>query len=202
MPINSSYKSMIQNMGKTYKKGKTICRKLSDGSEVCVPEEAWSVFYGYLAKHKKKDTSAMSKLGDVSDAELEYEHAKSHSEFVKIGDEACKRHFTLANELINRGLYHVTRSPCDLAVEMANNITEEDPKLEVDEDEMLKNKWKACRAMMFRLNQGVKFDTKQFSGLELDEQKVMVRSLARKVRREMMKRGWTPKKKSKSGCKV
>lgn len=186
-------------MGKTYKKGKTTCKKLSDGSEVCIPEEAWSVFYGFLAKHQKADTQKWSTgFAGFSDENLVIEHAKLHAEFNKIGDDACRKHFAVANELMMRGYAHANRSPCDLAVEMADNLADPVVAVQLDEDTLLRNKWKACRAMMFRLNQGMKFETKQFSGLEIDEQKHMVKSLARKIRHEMHRRGWKPTKRVKA----
>lgn len=65
MPINLEWKDMIRSMGKSYKKGTTKCRDLSDGSKICVSEEAWSMFFatgtkrygaGFDSKPRPKNT--------------------------------------------------------------------------------------------------------------------------------------------------
>jgi len=67
-----------------------------------------------------------------------------------------------------------------------------------DETDMLLTKWKACKAMMFRLSKmGLPFESGVFKGLNIDEQKSIVKNLARKIRRSMAAKGMRPKKKSK-----
>ena len=215
-------------MGKTYSSGKKVCRKLSDGSEVCVSEKAWSIFYAWINKHNKDETKSLSmgsddvivitpkiyatakntyraskgrekvKVTKLSDEQLQYEHAKYHSEFSTIGDEACKQHFDIANEMIDRGMAHIDRAPCDVVVSLSRYG--EEAVTELDEVEMLKNKWKACKSMLFRLSQGIAFERGVFKGLSLDEQKHMVKNLMRKLRRTMLSKGMKPKTKKTSKC--
>lgn len=53
MPIHTSWKPMVQSMGKQYK-GKKKCREFSDGKNVCVSEKAWSIFFATVTKNYSK----------------------------------------------------------------------------------------------------------------------------------------------------
>jgi len=50
MPIDKSWVSMIRALGKTYSEGTKKCRELKGGGKICIPEKAWSVFFGVIAK--------------------------------------------------------------------------------------------------------------------------------------------------------
>jgi len=206
MPVHASYKKMINSMGKTYKTGKVECKKLSDGSQVCVSEKAWSVFFGWLNKHNKKETEALAVGGEavqaitpkifatkkntkrceefsgLTDEDLHYNHAKAHAEFAELGDEACKVHFKIANEMIRRGIPHIERTNCDIVVSLSINLDKLDISTENDK-EKLKTKLKACKVMLFRLSQGVPFESGVFKGMSLEEQKHMIKVFMRKLKR-------------------
>ena len=61
MPIHTSWKSMATGMKTTYKKGKVKCRKFADGSQVCMSEKAWSVFFATISKMGASDTKPRPK---------------------------------------------------------------------------------------------------------------------------------------------
>jgi hypothetical protein len=138
MPIDKSYKSMIQNFAKEYKEGKVSCKQLSDKSNVCASETAWSVFYSYLNAHGKKDTIPWSsldstqtsdvipitpkllkskkkhkKLNELTIEELEYYHSKAHSLSDKLEEKAKRIHDKMAVEMISRGYAHLKRNKTD-----------------------------------------------------------------------------------------
>lgn len=57
MPIHTSWKSMIQSMGRQYP-GKKVCRALQGGKQVCVSQKAWSVFYATVTKRHGQGAEA------------------------------------------------------------------------------------------------------------------------------------------------
>jgi len=62
MPIHTSFRSLINGMKKQYAgTGKTVCRKLIDGSQICASEKAWQVFYSYVNKKGWDEERAMPK---------------------------------------------------------------------------------------------------------------------------------------------
>jgi hypothetical protein len=64
---------MIQGMGKQYKEGERKCRKLTDGSEVCVSQKAWSVFFAKVNKEygSGAEERPRSRSKDVGESEGE-----------------------------------------------------------------------------------------------------------------------------------
>ena len=58
MPIHTSWKSMAKSMAKTYCKGATKkkCKKFTDGSQVCICQKGWSVFFASINKMGAKET--------------------------------------------------------------------------------------------------------------------------------------------------
>lgn len=205
---------MLNALKKEYPGGKEVCYDISDGTKFCMGQRAWSVFYAYMRKHGKDESKGLSEVeeeeniiiitpdliivdknvNELTDEELALKHAESHADFVKIGDQACKDHFDVANEMIDRGLSHASRSKCDVIVGLSRKLEASKD----DEDEVLKAKWKSCKAMMFRLSNGMAFNHGVFKGVPIDEQKKMVRNLARTIRRAMFAKGWKPKRKGKA----
>jgi hypothetical protein len=248
MPIDNTWVKMIKSMEHQYSGGKTTCRPVKGGGEVCASEKAWSVFYATMKKKGWSDKQALAmtttdvtavtpkvfnkkkvkvskditgltedeeveiectddesefkieeipepvkELSELSIEELEIRHAEAHSRFCKIGDQACKEHFAVANEMIGRGLSHLNRTRCDLAVELSMKM-ESNP---MDASEMLRDKMKVCKAMMIRLNQGLAFNNGHFKGMPIEDQKRIVKNLALSIRRELIKSGCKPTKKNK-----
>jgi len=62
MPIHTSYKSMLKNLRSQYKEGPVKCRPMADGTNFCMSEKAWSIFYATMNKHKKDETETASNL--------------------------------------------------------------------------------------------------------------------------------------------
>lgn len=61
-------------------------------------------------------------LDDLIDDKLLEYHKQAHDNFGVVGDNACKLHFMVANEMIHRGIEHNVTSICDHVVERAANI--------------------------------------------------------------------------------
>jgi len=61
MPIHTSWKKMCLSMKASYKAGKIKCRKFADGTQVCMSEKAWSVFFATINKMGADDTKPRPK---------------------------------------------------------------------------------------------------------------------------------------------
>jgi len=70
MPIHTSWKKMAIGMRASYKAGKTKCRKFADGSQVCMSEKAWSVFFATINKMGASDTKPRPKKKKINEAKL------------------------------------------------------------------------------------------------------------------------------------
>lgn len=59
---------MIRSMGKSYKKGEIKCKDFSDGSRICVSEEAWNMFYATGTKRYGKGFETKPKPKSVEES--------------------------------------------------------------------------------------------------------------------------------------
>ncbi len=130
-------------------------------------------------------------ISKLSPLLLEYYHALAHDGFETLGDEYCKFHFVVASEMISRGYPHIIRTSCDSLVELIKNWRKYSPK--DIQDDVLRDDWRIVNAWMSTLEKGKKFETDQFKGMTLEQQKNVVKGLAEKIRNEMKRRGWEPK---------
>jgi hypothetical protein len=151
----------------------------------CGKEDVESITPKVFNKKKKR------KLKELSFKQLEFYHALAHSKFGEIGDKACKLHFKVASEMIRRGAIHVRRSLCDGVVELIHSWRDYDPH-GVD-NAVLRDDWRIVKAWLHTLKSGTKFESKQFEGMTIEQQRKAVHHLGTIIRREMIKRGWKPK---------
>jgi len=71
--------------------------------------------------HRELDTKYIPDLEvkKLNDLELEFMHSYAHTMSKHTGYKGfCKLHFTLANEMFQRGFYHGGNEPCDRVVEV------------------------------------------------------------------------------------
>lgn len=215
MPIDSSWRHMIQSMKDQYKKGTEKCRDMKDGSKFCMSEKAWSVFFATLRSKGWDETKSSENLGlkpedviaitpkvfarkrrkkikDLSLKELEYYHSLFHSQFQELGDKACRLHFKIASEMINRGVSHIRRTLCDGVVQLIHNFKTYNPS-KVN-DNVLHDDWRIVHSWLSTLKTSKKpFTSPQFEGMKLKDQISAIKKIAKSIRNEMIKRGWHPK---------
>jgi hypothetical protein len=161
-------------------------RKKDETKEMSLcPEDVEEITPKVFNKKKKR------KLKELSFKQLEFYHALAHSKFGEIGDKACKLHFKVASEMIRRGAIHVRRSLCDGVVELIHSWRDYDPH-GVD-NAVLRDDWRIVKAWLHTLKSGTKFESKQFEGMTIEQQRKAVHHLGTIIRREMIKRGWKPK---------
>uniref|UniRef100_A0A6M3XHV5 Putative DNA ligase domain protein n=1 Tax=viral metagenome TaxID=1070528 RepID=A0A6M3XHV5_9ZZZZ len=221
MPIDNSWIHFLKSLKdqKDYQIGENICRDMKDGSKFCMHKKAWSVFFATMNKKGWDETKVASnleytidnqdveaitprvfvkkrkrkkKIKDLSFEELEYYHSLFHSQFEKLGDKACRLHFKIASEMINRGVSHIRRTLCDGVVELIHNFKIYDPSRV--RDEVLRDDFRISIAWLKKLRSTQKpFTSPQFEGMDLRSQIIAIKKLARSIRREMIKRDWHPK---------
>lgn len=210
MPISVGYKKMIEGMRDSYCEGdsKMVSRAFADGSSISACSKAWSVFFATLRKKGWDESKARLAMGPedvaaitekvfnktkrkmLSFDELEYIHALAHSMFSELGDQACKIHFQVASEMIDRGIPHIRRSLCDGVVELAYNWRSYNPE-NVD-DAVIREDWAIVLSWLRNLGSGRQFESDHFKGMGLSEQVAAVRGMAKNIIGEMAHRGWKP----------
>jgi len=127
-------------------------------------------------------------LETISLFEIELLHAHYHS-CGELFSDCCKKHFRVANEMLDRGYTHFYRSACDEVVELIRNYKTFNPKNV--SNNVLRDDWRIVSAWIKTVvKEGKKFTSPQFKDLTLEEQKKVIRDLRDKIKREMERRGW------------
>ena len=221
MPINVSYKGMLRSLKSKYKTGTERCYKMSDGKEFCMASKAWTVFYATLRKHGRKEGDKLDlkstnvlvltpkrgktqnrkykkykllkKVSGLSDTQLIYYHALCHCKYSALGDEYCQRHFKVANEMIERGMFHARESLCDGVIELSQYQTVYTPNRAL-ESQLLED-FKIVTAMLNKLRTTrAKFATGQLAMLSYEDQIVYLENMKILIESELRKRNLTPVK--------
>jgi len=139
-----------------------------------------------LCSHSDEDVIGFVK--EISDESLEILHTLSHAYFKELGDIACRSHFYVANEMLDRGLKHINRTICDQVVELIRNYKTYDPSKVPDK--VLLDDNRIVHAWISRLEKGLRFNSDQFKDLSLEEQKKVIYKLKEEIEKEMIKRGF------------
>jgi len=124
--------------------------------------------------------------------DLSFLHAYVHSLHKEFEDIWCQLHSMIALEMLNRGMYHSGETICDRVVELIKDWRTYDPSK--IRDDVLRDDWRIVHAWMKKVcKEGKRFTSSQFKDLTLEEQKKVIKDLREKIRKEMLKRGWSPK---------
>ena len=159
------------------------------------PSDVEAITPKVISKDKKKksliETIEIKPLKEYTPEELEYAHAYYQATGVLFSD-SCKKHFAIANEMLDRGLIHTYNKACDRVVELIRNYKTYDPSKV--SDAVLRDDWRICSAWITTVcKENKRFESPQWKDLSLIEQQREIKNLAAKIRAEMIKRGWHPK---------
>jgi len=132
----------------------------------------------------------------LSNSELEYYHALSHSNKPELFSDWCKIHWKVSTEMLRRDYPYMFRenSHCDRIVEWTIKDWKTYRPKNVN-DSVLRDDWRIVNAWWKNiLAKGQKMKSKQFENFNLERQKEIVKSLMTSIRKEMVHRGWEPQK--------
>jgi len=172
-------------------------RKVKDGE---VPKK-WSDWYKLSLDTLdidplKPKIFPSKKIEEMSNIELEYVHALVHSIKPKLFTKECGLHYKIVKEMTKRNYLHMFKEGylCDRIIEWGiKDWKTYNPKN--ISDAVLRDDWRIVHAWMKLVCQkGKKLESIQFKEYSLEQQKKIIGDLRDKIRKEMIERGWQPKK--------
>ena len=128
---------------------------------------------------------------EMTNEELEKYHAFYHSCAI-LASPCCEMHSLVANEMIDRGMIHLSRTICDRVVYLIRQAVKEYVKnIKNIEDAPLGDDWRIVLAWYSSLRRGKKLQRKDGTPITIDDTK----QLALAIAREMIRRHKEYKKK-------
>jgi len=130
---------------------------------------------------------------EMTNQELEYYHLVYHT--CEDHPECCQEHYSIANEMLSRGLEHVVRSTCDRVVELIRqHVTEYIKNIRNVKDAPLGDDFRIVLAWYSSLKRGKKLKRKDGTPITIQDTKDLALAIVKEMIRrhhEYKKRGIT-----------